>query len=518
MTGDHRNPCPRSISFSSIYPSLRSFPRVTFNDSPDYIPDFPCSADNDSSPNDIHASSSSCTAHPPQSACLEIKLLIKGRTTSALIDSGASSSFIDRDYAELLDIPFQELPFSIPVTTIDGSSLKNGDVTHCTVPVLVKSCLGSERLRFFVIKTHSQPIVLGAPWLVKHNPDIDWCEARVRPRPLRRPVNINAVRSDESCLEFDNPEVIDPEPRPIEVPKQYCDFLDVFDKAILDKLPPHRSYDCAIELEPGKQPPFGPIYSLSEPEAAALREFLDENLPKGFISESTSPAGAPVLFVRKKDGSLRMCVDYRGLNAVTVRNRYPLPLINQLLDRLRSAKVFTRIDLRSAYYLLRVRKGDEWKTAFRTPFGHFEFNVMPFGLTNAPATFQHFLNDIFRPFLEHFVIIYLDDILIFSENLVDHEVHVRKVLEVLRYHKLCAKLEKCEFSSSQTEFLGYIVSSSGISMDPSKVKAVIDWPAPTNVKAVQSFLGFANFYRRFIENFSAIVRPLSTLTRKDVPF
>jgi hypothetical protein len=175
-----------------------------------------------------------------------------------------------------------------------------------------------------------------------------------------------------------------------------------------------------------------------------------------------------VLFVRKKDGSLRMCVDYRGLNTVTVRNRYPLPLINQLLDRLRSAKVFTRIDLRSAYYLLRARKGDEWKTAFRTPFGHFEFNVMPFGLTNAPATSQHFLNDIFRPFLEHFVIIYLDDILIFSENFVDHDVHVRKVLEVLRCHKLCAKLEKCEFSTSQTEFLGYIVSSSGISMDPSK--------------------------------------------------
>jgi hypothetical protein len=165
------------------------------------------------------------------------------------------------------------------------------------------------------------------------------------------------------------------------------DFSAVFDKSILDSLPPHRNYDCAIELEPGKQPPFGPIYPLSEPEAAALRAFIDENLPKGFISESSSPAGAPVLFLRKKDGSLQMCVDYRGLNADTVRNRYQLPLINQLLDRLRSAKVFTRVDLRSAYYLLRVRKGDKWKTAFLTPFGHFQFNVMPFGLTNAPATF-----------------------------------------------------------------------------------------------------------------------------------
>ena len=524
MTGDHRNPCPRSIFFSSIYPSLNSFSRVTINNSLDTSPNFPCPANNDSSPCDtdaVPASSSSCTAHPPQSPCLEIKLLIKGRTTSALLDSGASSSFIDRDFAELLNIAFEELPWSIPVTTIDGSSLKNGDVTHCTVPVLIKTCLGSEQLRFFVIKTHSQPIVLGAPWLLKHNPDIDWCEGRVRSRPLHRPVNINAARSDECCSDpglLASASIEDHHPVLLEVPKQYRDFADVFDKAILDQLPPHRSYDCAIELEPGKQPPFGPIYPLSEPEAVALREFLDENLSKGFISKSSSPAGAPVLFVRKKDGGLRMCVDYRGLNAVTIRNRYPLPLINQLLDRLRSAKIFTRIDLRSAYYLLRVRKGDEWKTAFRSPFGHFQFNVMPFGLTNAPATFQHFLNDIFRPLLEHFVIIYLDDILVFSEDISEHEFHVRKVLQILRQNKLCAKLEKCEFSTSQTEFLGYIVSSSGISMDPSKVQAVIDWPPPKNVKAVQSFLDFANFYRRFINNFSAIVRSLTNLTRKETPF
>jgi hypothetical protein len=455
--------------------------------------------------------------------------MIKGRVTVALIDSGASSSFIDREYAEIIGIPLKQLPNTIPVKTIDGSDLKDGDVTHCTVPVEIETCLGPEKICFYVITTHRQAIVLGAPWLAKHNPDIDWRQRKVKlpnrhpdPANQRPQVSCNLIQPDISCSDADIPSppnlTCDDVRDKVSIPKPFSNFADVFDKAILDSLPPHRHYDCAIDLEPGKQPPFGPIYPLSEPEAAALREFLDENLPKGFVSESSSPAGAPVLFVRKKDGSRRLCVDYRGLNAVTIRNRYPLPLINQLLDRLRSAKVFTRIDLRSAYYLLRVRKGDEWKTAFRTPFGHFQFNVMPFGLTNAPATFQHFLNDIFRPFLEQFVIIYLDDILVFSKNASDHEIHVLKVLQILRDHNLCAKLEKCEFSTFQTEFLGYIVSSSGISMDPSKVKAVTEWPSPKNVKGVQSFLGFANFYRRFIENFSAIVRPLTILTRKGIFF
>ena len=251
----------------------------------------------------------------------------------------------------------------------------------------------------------------------------------------------------------------------------------MFDKSVLDSLPPHRHYDCAIDLKPGRQPPFGPIYPLSEPDSAALREFLDENLPKSFVTESSSPASAPVLFVCKKGGSLRMCVDYHGLNAATIRNRYPLPLINQLLDRLRSAKIFTRIDLRSAYYLLRVKVANG-KRRFARLSVIFSLMSCKFGLTNAPPTFQHFLNDIFRPFLEHFVIIYLDDILIFSENPSEHASHVRKVLQILRDSKLCARLEKCEFSTSKTEFFGYIVSSSGISMDPSKVKVVMDWPSP----------------------------------------
>ena len=345
--------------------------------------------------------------------------------TTALVDSGASSSFIDREYADILGIPFKRLSTSIPVATIDGSNLKDGDVTHYTFPVEIETCLGPETMSFYVITTQREAIVLGSPWLAKHNPIIDWRQRKVKLPDQRsdglRPSSlaVNSAHSDESTSDQTTN-------LPCSIPSAYLEFADVFNKSILDTLPPHRQYDCAIDLEPGKQPPFGLIYPLSEPEAAALREFLDENLQKRFITESCSPAGAPVLFVRKKDGSRRLCVDYRGINAITVRNRYPLPLINQLLDRLRSAKIFTRIDLRSAYYLLRIRKGDEWKTAFRTPFGHFQFNVMPFGLTNAPATFQHFLNDIFRPFLEYFVIIYIDDILVFSKNSSEHQIHVLK--------------------------------------------------------------------------------------------
>ena len=257
---------------------------------------------------------------------------------------------------------------------------------------------------------------------------------------------------------------------------------------------------------------------MSEQELQTLREQLNDLLGKGFICPSNSPAGAPILFVKKKDGSLRLCIDYRNLNHITRKNRYPLPLIGDLLDRLRTAKVFTKIDLRAGYHNVRIAPGHEWKTAFRTRYGSFEYLVMPFGMTNSPATFQHFMNDIFRDMADIFVIVYLDDILVYSENEADHEEHVRRVLQRLREHNLHAKLGKCTFHTDTIEYLGFIVSPAGISMDSAKTQVISDWPVPKNVKEVQSFLGFANFYRRFIANYSDIVVPLTRLTRKDTPF
>jgi len=197
------------------------------------------------------------------------------------------------------------------------------------------------------------------------------------------------------------------------------------------KLAPHRDIDLAIDLQPGKEPPYGPIYPLSQTELTALREFLEENLAKGFIRESKSPAAAPILFVPKKDGGLRLCVDYRGLNAITIKNRYPLPLISEIMDRVAGAQFFSKIDLKDAYYRIRIKLGDEWKTAFRTRYGHYEFLVVPFGLSNAPATFQAYINKALRGFLDDFCIVYLDDILIFSRTREEHDWHLQQVCERL---------------------------------------------------------------------------------------
>ncbi|XP_063806789.1 uncharacterized protein LOC134990792, partial [Pseudophryne corroboree] len=255
-------------------------------------------------------------------------------------------------------------------------------------------------------------------------------------------------------------------------------------------------------------------YSLSRPETQAMAEYIQENLAKGFIRPSQSPVGSGFFFVGKKDGSLRPCIDFRELNRITIKNSYPLPLISVLFDQLRTATIFSKIDLRGAYNLIRIREGDEWKTAFNTHSGHYEYLVMPFGLSNAPAVFQEFMNDVLREYLDRFLVVYLDDILIFSHSLEEHRKHVRLVLQKLRDHQLGAKLEKCEFEVQQIAFLGYIISSEGFQMEGSKVQAVLDWVQPTSLKALQRFLGFANFYRRFIAGFSSIVAPLVALTKK----
>ena len=302
------------------------------------------------------------------------------------------------------------------------------------------------------------------------------------------------------------------------IPEDYHEFADVFSKSQASTLPPHRPYDLKIDLEEGAEPPIGRMYSLSETEMKALREFLDDNLRNGFVRPSNSSHGAPILFVKKKDGSLRLCVDFRGLNKISKKDRYPLPLISDLLDSPGKARIYTKIDLRHAYHLVRIREGDEWKTTFRTKYGSFEWLVMPFGLSNAPGAFQRFMNDVFADMLDVCVVVYLDDILIYSSDKATHRKQVKEVLRRLRKHGLYAKPEKCEFDRESVEYLGYILSSAGLTMAADKVQTIQDWPEPRKVKDVQSFLGFANFYRRFIYNFSDITVPLTRLTRKHVPF
>jgi hypothetical protein len=245
-----------------------------------------------------------------------------------------------------------------------------------------------------------------------------------------------------------------------------------------------------------------------------LQDFVDH----GFIRPSTSPYGAPVLFVKKKEGDLRMCVDYRALNKQTIKNTYPLPRIDELLDRLSGAKVFTKIDLRSGYHQVRVNEEDIPKTAFRTRYGLFEFLVMPFGLTNAPATFMRLINDVFKKEMDDFVIAYLDDILIYSPDEETHLIHLRQVLSRLREHQLYAKQSKCDFFKLEVPFLGHVINGSGVTVDPKKVQAIKDWPPLTKVKDVQAFLGLVNYYRRFIPDLAKIAAPLTELLKKENPF
>lgn len=300
------------------------------------------------------------------------------------------------------------------------------------------------------------------------------------------------------------------------VPAEFHEFLDVFDKKRSERLPEHGPHDLAIDLEGAVLPPTGKLYQLAPAELRTLKEFIDENLAKGYIRPSKAPCGAPVFFVKKKDGSLRLVVDFRALNAITRPDSYPIPLTTELLDRLKAARVFTTLDMRWGYYNVRIREGDEWKTSFRTRYGQFEFLVMQFGLRNAPAAFQRMVNELFHDLVDVYVVLYLDDIIIFSEDPSQHDAHVKEVLRRLREADLFLKPEKCQFRTTEVDYLGLKISPGHIGMDPVKVSGVTDWPVPRNVRHVNQFLGFCNFYRRFVEDYAGITRPLENLKRKDV--
>ncbi|KAL0544358.1 hypothetical protein IC582_019472 [Cucumis melo] len=295
------------------------------------------------------------------------------------------------------------------------------------------------------------------------------------------------------------------------------EFLDVFPDDLLG-LPPDREIEFTIELLPGTAPISQAPYRMAPSELKELKMQLQELVDKAYIRPSVSPWGAPVLFVKKKDGTLKLRIDYRQLNKVTIRNKYPLPRIDDLFDQLRGAALFSKIDLSSGYHQLKVRESDIAKTAFQTRYGHYEFRVMPFGLTNAPAVFMDLMNRIFHRYLDQFVIVFIDDILVYSVDRESHEEHLRIVLQTLREKQLYAKFSKCEFWLEQVVFFGHVVSAKGVSVDPQKVEAIVNWERPISATEVRSFLGLAGYYRRFIEDFSRLALPLTALTRKNVKF
>ncbi len=303
------------------------------------------------------------------------------------------------------------------------------------------------------------------------------------------------------------------------LPPQYKGFEILFSSRASDNLSESRlTVDHKIELTTENNLSFEPLRRMSDEQLSETKRYILENLHKGFISPSNVPFAAPILFAKKADGSLRFCVDYRKLNELTKKDPYPIPLIDEMMARISKARIFTKIDIQQAFHKIRMDTDSEDYTTFRTRYGSYKYKVLPFGLTNGPATFQRFINDILMEHLDDFCSAYLDDILIYSESPEEHEVHVKKVMQILLDHCLQADIKKCEFGVKKTKFLGFIIGVDGIEVDPEKIAVINNWEYATNVRGVQSYLGFCNFYRRFIQDYSRVCRPLTLLTGKDVPF
>ena len=458
--------------------------------------------------------------------------LVNNNYASILFDTGADMSFVSCEFESSLALPRSKLVNSYSVEVANGKSI--------SIDSVIRNCtLNLNDFNFPIdlipMQLGSFDVIVGMDWLAKYHAEIVCFEKYIRiPLPDGQVLRIYGEKPSKglhlmSCFQAAK-----------YLRKNYVAFLaNVMEKKRVDKkledipvvreypevfpddvtgLPPTREVEFRIDLVPGATPVAKSPYRLAPSELQELASQLQELSDKGFIRPSSSPWGAPVLFVKKKDGSFRMCIDYRELNKLTIKNRYPLPRIDDLFDQLQGASYFSKIDLRSGYHQLRVREDDIPKTAFRTRYGHYEFMVMPFGLTNAPAVFMDLMNRVCKPYLDKFVIVFIDDILIYSKSKSEHEKHLHSVLDLLRKEQLYAKFSKCEFWLKEVQFLGHIVTEKGIHVDPIKIEAVKNWNTPTSPTEIRSFLGLAGYYRRFIRNFSKIASSLTALTQKGKPY
>ncbi|GJR05229.1 putative reverse transcriptase domain-containing protein [Tanacetum coccineum] len=465
--------------------------------------------------------------------------LLNNRYAYILFDTGADRSFVSTTFSSQIDITPSTLDHYYDVELADGRIIGlNTILKGCTLNLLNHQF----NINLMPVELGSFDAIIGMDWLAKYQAVIVCAEKIVR-IPWRNKtliihgdgstqgnvtrLNIISCTKAQKYMEKGFPiflahvtakEVEDKsEKKRLEDVPIVQDFSEVFPED-LPGLPPTRQVEFQIDLVPGAAPVARAPYRLAPSEMKELSEQLKELSDKGFIRPSSSPWGAPVLFVKKKDGSFRMCIDYRELNKLTVKNRYPLPRIDDLFDQLQGSSVYSKIDLRSGYHQLRVREEDIPKTAFRTRYGHYEFQVMPFGLTNAPAVFMDLMNRVCKPYLDKFVIVFIDDILIYSKSKQEHEKHLKIILELLKKEELYAKFSKCEFWIPKVQFLGHVIDSEGIHVDPAKIESIKDWTSPKSPMEIRQFLGLAGYYRRFIEGFSKIAKPMTKLTQKKVKF
>ena len=471
------------------------------------------------------------------------KIPVRRRVT-ILVDSGATDNFISTQFIASAGYITHTRSRTYQVKLADGAySQSSQEIREAKLTMGTHT----ETISMSVLPLAGYDIILGKPWLFKHNPqNIDWQTNEIElideqgqihrisqetPHEIpqithkqlakvlrRREEEVLYMRIDQlHSLTPDAPARQTQEGREAEQ-NIITEYADVFTSDLPDGPPTDKGIEHTIPLLPDSQPCARAPYRLSYAELDELKKQLDELLSKGHIRPSTSEYASPVLFVRKKDGSSRMCIDYRALNKQTKRNRYPLPRIDDLLDRLHDSTIFSKIDLRSGYHQVKVAEADIHKTAFTTRYGLYEFTVLPFGLTDAPATFMTVMNRILQPYLDEFVVVYLDDIMIYSKNMAEHTRHLRLVLDKLREYKMYAKQSKCTLYAQEVDFIGQRVSSQGLRADPSKVQALIDWPQPNTVHEIRQFLGLAQYFRRYIQGYSYMCTPLTMLTRKDTPW
>ncbi|KAK9075289.1 hypothetical protein SSX86_003612 [Deinandra increscens subsp. villosa] len=458
--------------------------------------------------------------------------LLNNNYATILFDTGADKSFVSSDFSDLLGVRPTALTCNYTIELADGKLIETDKVYQGCALNLADHPFSIDLLP---VTLGSFDVVVGMDWLSKNQAEIVCGEKVVRiPLPSGETLSIQGEKSGSKlriissmktrkCLRKGCHAILahvtekKSEEKKLEDIPIVRDYPEVFPED-LPGLPPSRQVEFRIDLVPGAAPVARSPYRLAPSEMQELSSQLQELLDKGFIRPSSSPWGAPVLFVKKKDGSFRMCIDYRELNKLTIKNRYPLPRIDDLFDQLQGSSYYSKIDLRSGYHQLRIHEDDVPKTAFRTRYGHYEFMVMPFGLTNAPAVFMDLMNRVCKPYLDKFVIVFIDDILIYSRSQEEHTHHLKLILELLKNEKLYAKLSKCEFWIREVQFLGHVVNEKGIHVDPSKIEAIKNWEAPSTPTEVRQFLGLAGYYRRFIENFSKIAQPLTALTQKDKKF
>nr|AAQ56486.1 putative polyprotein [Oryza sativa Japonica Group] len=425
---------------------------------------------------------------------------------TVLFDSGATHSFLSMSFAGNHGMEVEDLRRPLMVSTPSNQALSLQRSPSVRIEIQGVPFLAN----LILLESKDLDVILGMDWLARYKGVIDCANRKVTITSNDgRVVTVHALSSEPLRSRLNQ---ITLEEIPI-----VREYPDVFPDD-LPGMPPKRDIEFRIDLVPGTTPIHKRPYRMAANELAEVKRQVDDLLQKGYIRPSSSPWGAPVIFVEKKDHTQRMCVDYRALNDVTIKNKYPLPRIDDLFDQLKGAIVFSKIDLRSGYHQLRIKEEDIPKTAFTTRYGLFECTVMSFGLTNAPAFFINLMNKVFMEYLDKFVVVFIDDILIYSRTKEEHEEHLRLALEKLREHQLYAKFSKCEFWLSEVKFLGHVISAGGVAVDPSNVESITNWKQPKTVSEIRSFLGLAGYYRRFIENFSKIAKPMTRLLQKDVKY